>query len=368
LSWTRGRLLASYGANTYTYNVNGIRTSKTVSGITKDYILDGDHIIAEKWSNGTNIYYVYNANGIAGFVYNGIPYVYQKNVFGDIVAIYNYAGGKVAGYRYNAYGECYIYNPQLDANSNGATIAEINPFRYRGYYYDSETGLYYLQSRYYDPAMGRFLNADTVDYLDPKVINGINLYSYSLNNPVQYSDPTGHFWVLFGMGFFFGLVIEFSDDISDGKVDTNPLNYLISGFSNAFSWSIGGSDKIKFGVKIVADIVIGTTADVGKAAANGQEISLYFIEKALIYNTIETVFSTGVSHIGKLKVISNQYLKELGFAQKVGKQSFNVFKKTTSYAGIEKVFDDKIVKSRFKSIKYLDQILSEIYSFYVAML
>jgi len=189
-------LLSSYGANTYTYNVNGIRTSKSDGTLTKEYIVDNGRIVAEFWKqNGAttkSIYYVYNANGIAGFVYNGIPYVYQKNIFGDIVAIYNHAGGKVAGYRYNAYGECYIYNPQLDEMCNGATIAEINPFRYRGYYYDTETGLYYLQSRYYDPAMGRFINADTVDYLDPQTINGINLYAYALNNPVQYCDPTGH--------------------------------------------------------------------------------------------------------------------------------------------------------------------------------
>jgi len=220
LSWTRGRLLASYGANTYTYNVNGIRTSKTVSGITKDYILDGDRLLAEKWSNGTNIYYVYNANGIAGFVYNGIPYVYQKNVFGDIVAIYNHAGGKVAGYRYNAYGECYIYNPQLDANSNGATIAEINPFRYRGYYYDSETGLYYLQSRYYDPAMGRFINADIINYISPLDINGNNLYSYCFNNPIAYYDPTGHFpWLLFLLGAAVGFgATAYADYKDDGEV------------------------------------------------------------------------------------------------------------------------------------------------------
>ena len=191
LSWTRGRLLASYGSNTYTYNINGLRTSKTADGITKEFILDGDRLIAEKWSNNTVIYYVYNANGIAGFVYNGIPYVYQKNVFGDIVAIYNNAGEKVAGYRYNAFGENFIYYQV-------GPIGEINPFRYRGYYYDSETGLYYLQSRYYDPAMGRFLNADDVGYIEPKIVNGLNLYAYALNNPLQYYDPTGHFWLFVG--------------------------------------------------------------------------------------------------------------------------------------------------------------------------
>ena len=191
LTWTRGRLLSAYGSNSYTYNVNGIRTQKVAGGITKEFILDGDRIIAEKWSDNTVIYYVYNANGIAGFVYNGTPYIYQKNIFGDVVAIYNNTGTKVAGYRYNAFGENFIYY-QVDA------IGEINPFRYRGYYYDIETGLYYLQSRYYDPAMGRFLNADDVGYIEPKIVNGLNLYAYALNNPLQYYDPTGHFWLFVG--------------------------------------------------------------------------------------------------------------------------------------------------------------------------
>ena len=71
-------------------------------------------------------------------------------------------------------------------------IATINPIRYRGYYFDTETGLYYLQTRFYDPATGRFISPDTPDYLDPESINGLNIYAYGLNNPVMYVDPTGH--------------------------------------------------------------------------------------------------------------------------------------------------------------------------------
>ena len=171
-------------------------------------------MIAEKWSNNTIIYYVYNANGIAGFVYNGIPYVYQKNVFGDIVAIYDNAGTKVAGYRYNAFGENFIYYQV-------GTIGEINPFRYRGYYYDTESGLYYLQSRYYDPAMGRFINADDVAFISQDEINGLNLYSYSLNNPLIYCDPSGHFVLALaigaGIGALFGGIVSGVSAYRSGK-------------------------------------------------------------------------------------------------------------------------------------------------------
>ena len=74
----------------------------------------------------------------------------------------------------------------------GTDVAYINPFLYRGYYYDSESGLYYLMSRYYDPKIGRFISPDTPDYLKPDTIGGVDLYAYGLNNPVMYVDPTGH--------------------------------------------------------------------------------------------------------------------------------------------------------------------------------
>ena len=73
------------------------------------------------------------------------------------------------------------------------SVAKLNPFRYRGYYYDAETGLYYLNSRYYDPSIGRFLNADDISYIQPTDINGLNLFAYCYNNPIMYLDPTGQF-------------------------------------------------------------------------------------------------------------------------------------------------------------------------------
>ena len=104
----------------------------------------------------------------------------------------------VVQYKYDAWGNHLV----LDANGNPLdTLPDMygnlplgyrNPFRYRGYIYDTQTGLYYLQSRYYDPVTGRFLNADAVEYLDPESIGGLNLYAYCLNNPVMYADPNGH--------------------------------------------------------------------------------------------------------------------------------------------------------------------------------
>jgi len=85
---------------------------------------------------------------------------------------------------YDAWGNCRVL---VDVGG----IAEVNPFRYRSYYFDEETGLYYLQTRYYDPEVGRFINADSIEYLDPETLGGLNLYAYCSNNPVMDSDPTG---------------------------------------------------------------------------------------------------------------------------------------------------------------------------------
>ena len=137
-----------------------------------------------------NLTFLYNSEGLTGFVHNSTVYTYRRNLFGDIIAVYN-GTSKVAEYAYDAYGNCRVIT--------GSNIGTLNPFRYRGYYFDEDMKLYYLQSRYYDPETGRFINADDVSYLDPETIHGLNLYAYCLNNPVMYSDPSGHFVISIGI-------------------------------------------------------------------------------------------------------------------------------------------------------------------------
>ena len=96
-------------------------------------------------------------------------------------------------YKYDAWGNHAVLNPDGSENENSTFIGNVNPFRYRGYYYDTETGLYYLKSRYYDPETGRFITIDDVSYLAPDTINGLNLYAYCGNNPVMNVDPNGTF-------------------------------------------------------------------------------------------------------------------------------------------------------------------------------
>ena len=113
--------------------------------------------------------------------------------------------------------------------SYNSSVAKLNPFRYRGYYYDAETGLYYLNSRYYDPSVGRFINADDISYIQPTDINGLNLFAYCGNNPVMHTDPTGNFVLI---SFLIGLGIAAGIGAGIGAV-----SYI---GSEVVSWAITG--------------------------------------------------------------------------------------------------------------------------------
>ena len=116
--------------------------------------------------------------------------MYRRNLMGDVTHIYNMSGKLCAKYVYDAWGNHKVVDASGNETTDKTHIGNINPIRYRGYYYDVETGLYYLNSRYYDPEVGRFINADTTDVLENAQydINGLNLYAYCDNNPVAGRD------------------------------------------------------------------------------------------------------------------------------------------------------------------------------------
>ena len=113
-------------------------------------------------------------------------YYFQRNLLGDVVAIYDTNGTLKVRYIYDAWGNCTI------ASGSDMQLAIANPIRYRGYYYDQDTGLYYLNARYYSPELRRFISPDDTAYLDPENANGLNLYAYCCNDPVNYADPSGY--------------------------------------------------------------------------------------------------------------------------------------------------------------------------------
>ena len=188
LSWEKGRQLKSFEQNTYTYNANGIRTSKTVNGVTHTYTLDGTNILRETWGDNELLPMYDNEDNVCGIIYNESPFYFLKNLQGDVNALVDKSGKVVARYSYDAWGVCTI-----ETDTSGSNIAKINPYRYRGYYYDTEIGMYYLQSRYYDPSVGRFVNGDDAEYIGRKdCLAHENLYCYCRNNPIKYVDYSGN--------------------------------------------------------------------------------------------------------------------------------------------------------------------------------
>lgn len=193
MTW-QGRRLTSIDGVALKYDYNGLRIQKG----ERTYYCQGNNLIMERWvKNDTEnyIYYYYDESGVCGMNYNGTEYYYRKNILGDVIEIYNNLGALQCKYVYDAWGNHKVYGASgVELSTSGTNIGNINPIRYRSYYWDSEFSLYYLQSRYYDPALGRFISADSVDYLDPEDVAGLNLYSYCNNNPVNRYDSTGHAW------------------------------------------------------------------------------------------------------------------------------------------------------------------------------
>lgn len=275
LTWEKGRQLKSFDNNSYTYNANGIRTSKTVNGVKHTYILDGNKILKETWGNNTLIPLYDNEDSVCGIIFNNEPFCFLKNLQGDIIAITDKDGKVIAKYSYDAWGVCTVVQ---DISEVG--IAKINPIRYRGYYFDQEIEMYYLQKRYYNPSVCRFINADTAETLTyPVDSESTNLFSYCHNNPINETDCTGLFLAsklaeiflsaVFGMvaQLFDDLVIYFAKVLLHGKQNVvfnpNPSDYI----SRALEWALecvnpfSGKKKILNVILAVVPVVVKTIWD-----------------------------------------------------------------------------------------------------------
>ena len=161
------------------------------------------------------IYYIYNGDELLGFIYNSNTYYYHKNIFGDIIGILDTNYNEIVTYEYDSWG--LIKNITDSSNIN---LGTINPFRYRSYYYDEETNLYYLNSRYYNPEWGRFVNEDNTPSTGQS-FNGMNMFNYCGNNPIVRVDDLGQGWLVFaccmaGAGFIIGGGIKMASNIATG--------------------------------------------------------------------------------------------------------------------------------------------------------
>ena len=188
LTW-RGKMLVSNGGerffSLYAYDTDGRRISKRAvtpfGTVERRYMYDKGNLVAEE-RNGVTLNFFYDANGVAGFEYKGTTYLYRKSIFGDVTHIYKRAKRSsafelAAKYAYDAWGDCKIV-------VNTDNVAELNPLRYRGYYFDGDTGLYYFRNRYYDYETGRYISADSIERQEGKLAK-IDRYTYCSNNPLK---------------------------------------------------------------------------------------------------------------------------------------------------------------------------------------
>ena len=202
MTWT-GRQLTTLTQNgkqsTYKYDVDGLRLEKTAGGVTTQYQYVNGQLLGEKRSNGVVLRYTYDALGaLSGIQYKNTAgvttnYIVRCTLSGDVDQIYDTKGNLLARYIYDTWGSTLSV---IDASGKAITdanhIANINPIRYRGYYFDAETGLYYVSSRYYDSKTYRWINTDCELSGVGGDILGYNLFAYCFNNPVNMNDPSGN--------------------------------------------------------------------------------------------------------------------------------------------------------------------------------
>lgn len=234
-NYERGKLLSSLTINnnttTFKYDYLGRRYQKISGGVTTTYYYHDDKLIAETRSNGIKLIFLYRDNEIVGFCKCESSeesfFYYIKNPFGLIVGIINESDQVLASYVYDAWGN----HTLLDPYNYQSDIGEINPIRYKGYYYDEETKLYYLKSRYYDSSVGQFISPDDYSYLKINNVSGYYLYAYCNNNPVMYVDEDGHsafaVALLFGalMGAAFGFGANLGQQLISSNGDWNSINW-----------------------------------------------------------------------------------------------------------------------------------------------
>lgn len=274
MEWEKGhqlRHITGAGLDMYCmYNDSGKRIRKTVNGVTTDFYLDGSAILMQTSSDGSRIDFFYDDKGnVFAMKYQNEMYFYRKNLFGDILGILDSHGTELVKYEYNSWGK--LLN-LTDYSSNG--LGRRNPFRFKGYYYDEELGMYYLNSRYYDPEVGRFISPDTTDILEVQDdLYDKNLYAYCDNNPVMRIDSSGAVWHL-AVGAVVGVATQFVADVGIGLATGSSFGEVISSLSlvDYAAAAIGGAiaaSGIGFAGAVVANATLGGTTYLANCSYKG---------------------------------------------------------------------------------------------------
>ena len=295
-TWQHGRQLAGMskaGTNiAYGYDSDGKRITKTVNGTAYNYHYLGDQMVELTWGSN-KLRFTYDSTGPLSVSYNGTEYFYVKNAQGDVTGLVNASGTRVVTYTYDAWG-----NPLSTTGSLATTLGAQNPLRYRGYVYDTETGLYYLQSRYYNPGWGRFINADDTAALSAspgRTHWDKNLYAYCDNNPTSRVDDEGDLWDTLLCGAVMGIATQYVFDVVDNLADGAQGWSVFKPRSNGYEYFAAAVDgalavsKLSAAAAKAVNGLVGGFTYIASAAAKGETID----GVELVQTVAIKVFSTG---------------------------------------------------------------------------
>ena len=332
-TWTKGRQLAEAIVDgqtvKYAYDMSGVRSNKQVGDTTYTYTTLSGKVMRQTWGDNNALEFVYDdGNQPFAVIYKHGQttelYYYVLNAQGDVSAILDSSGKLAASYDYDAWGNCTVYNSSAKVLTDPTSIANINPLRYRGYYYDAETGFYYLQSRYYDPAICRFINADT--YLSTgQGMLGHNMFTYCGNNPVNYCDSSGRFFFTL-LGAAIGAAVGYIDAYIAGE---DPIKGAIAGGVSGAIAGAGVDAGVAItiltggaGMGLAAATVLGAVGGfVGTGISNdwkfqkdGESLALQYMGSALIGGMANAIsFGLGPINGEIAKGTVSQIVRSIGY-------------------------------------------------------
>ena len=320
--WSQGRKLESGSMNnksfTYSYDGNGMRFKKVVSGATTEYYYNGTQLLMEN-RQGNRMYYLYGVTGIEGIIYDYLgydAYYFDKNTLGDVVAIRDSEGYIVATYDYDAWGNVTVYDSSGQERTDANFVGNINPIRYRGYYYDTETGFYYLQTRYYDPTICRFINADNYELISElsSVAGQLNMYAYCGNNPVMYTDENGEgILTMMLIGALIGGVLSAGIDVvtqlqENGSVDI--MQTILSFLGGALSGAVAAS-PLGVGWQIGINAGIGVLLNVAEQTSSGKNFNGISLVNDGLSGVLSGFFGgKGVYNVGNQLIDAFKYTQD----------------------------------------------------------
>ena len=365
-TWTQGRRLATAKVGStnisYTYDMAGVRSSKTVGSTKYDFTtLSG--LVTRQTGGGKTIDFVYDENNQPlAMKYNNTLYYYVLNAQGDVIALADQNGNLIAKYSYDPWGKLLSVTPNgwLDEqNAYYLEVAEANPLRYRGYYYDAETGFYYLQSRYYDPEIGRFINADSYASTDATGLLSTNMFAYCENDPVNKSDPTGEvapILVAMAGGAMVGLAEQFMTDVIYAMVTGQPLDACFSSVGTYVSSAVGGAMSVLPGGGVMRACTEIIMTSYLKETIDMMVSPEKYNEKNPNNEIIKNAFTSGASKYweSKSSELSDKLIKS---ATQITKNSSATTKKIVKNAA----------KSAGSAIKYFSKYVGNVFSIVSSM-